>query len=162
MNKVAARVQNRKIYFELLNQNASWLETCRLKVAKIFPIENPRWQPWRTPRKSIFSFCSWTKRPIDLKLVRKYQGALQNKNTKIILIGHPGCGHHGGHLEILFLNFSWTKRPIDWEIGWKYWSDLQIKIAEIHGGHLENIFWTSHELKCQLTRNFEGSSGEVL
>ena len=47
--------------------------TCTSKIAKIVPIENPRWPPsW----KSIFCFFSWTQRPVDSKYARKHQGDL--------------------------------------------------------------------------------------
>ena len=47
--------------------------TCRLKIAKIVSIGNPRWPPsW----KSIFRFFSWTERPIDSKLGRKHWSGL--------------------------------------------------------------------------------------
>ena len=52
-----------------------WM-TCRLKIAKIVSIRNPRWPLWRPSWKSIFRFFSWTKRPIDLKLGRKHRGDL--------------------------------------------------------------------------------------
>ena len=48
--------------------------TCRSKIAKIFPIGNPRWLQWRPSWKSIFRFFSWTERPIDLKFRRKHRG----------------------------------------------------------------------------------------
>ena len=45
---------------------------CRSKIAKIAPIQNPRWQQWPPPGKSTFHF-SWIERLIDLELCRKYQ-----------------------------------------------------------------------------------------
>ena len=53
--------------------------TCRSKIAKIVPIENPRWSPWQPSWKSIFRFYSWTERPTDFKLGRKYWGDVDLK-----------------------------------------------------------------------------------
>ena len=45
-----------------LTQNLLWSirVTCRSKIAKIVPIENPRWPPWPPSWKSIFRFFAWT------------------------------------------------------------------------------------------------------
>ena len=58
--------------------------TYRLKIAKIFPIGNPRWQSW----KPIFRFFSWTERPIDLKLCRKHRVTCRSEIAKIVPIGN--------------------------------------------------------------------------
>ena len=118
-----------KIYFALLllNGKTSWLETWqevswqlrskvakiilevfrqltllyRLKVAKILPFGNPSWPPsW----KSILHLSFWPKRPIDLKLGRKYQGnrrLVYQKKLKL-LWSEIQDGHHGCHFESPF------------------------------------------------------------
>ena len=50
--------------------------TYRSKIAKIVPIGNPRWPPWRPSWECIFRFFSWTERLIDFKLGMKHRGDL--------------------------------------------------------------------------------------
>ena len=57
-----------------LNLVGSIWVTSRSKIAKLVQIGNSRWPPWPPSWESIFHFFSWTKRPVDSKLVRKHRG----------------------------------------------------------------------------------------
>ena len=99
------------------------------KIAKIVPVENPRWQPsW----KSILNF-SWTKRPIDLgsiglawNMVGSIRLKIQtgnprwlswvtgrSKSAKIILIGNPRWLPWPLSWKSILNFFSWN-----WKANW--------------------------------------------
>ena len=91
-SKMATMVAISKIYFVLLLQNwkASWLKSGR-KYRGNSKVKNS-WNCSDLKSKmatmgailSVMKFFSWTERPIDFKLGRKYQGDLQIKLAKVI------------------------------------------------------------------------------
>ena len=91
-----------------LNLVGSVRVTCRSKIAKIVLMGNPKWLPWWPSCKSIFLFFSQTKRPTDLKLGGSIRVTCRSKVSKIVLIRIQD-GHHGRHLENLFLSSSEPK-----------------------------------------------------
>ena len=96
--------------------------TYRSKIAKLVPIENPRWQPWRPSWKSIFRFFTWTERPVDLELGRKLKMTCRSKIAKSSRSEiKDGC--LGGHLENLFA-VPKLKKPIDSKLSRKRQVDV--------------------------------------
>ena len=120
--------------------------TCRAKITKIVMIGNPRWPPCLPSWKCVLNFFSWTKRPTDSKLGRKYWGDLKIKYSSNTSDQKP----HGHHLENQFWTSSPESKGIVLRFGRKYQGDLQIKnnwyLSHLKSkmpamaGHLENVF----------------------
>ena len=91
--------------------------TCRLKIAKIVLIRNPRWLSWPPSWKSIF--CSWTKGLLTQNLIGSIRMTCRCKIAKIILIRNPRWLVQPPSWKAI-LNFFWTKRPVDAKLNRKY------------------------------------------
>ena len=108
--------------------------TCRSKIAKIVPIGNPRWRPWRpswisnrNDFRSINLFFASSPEPkgqLTPNLLGSIGVTCRSKMAKIVLIGNPRWPPWQPSWKSIFCLLSWTERPIDFKLARKHRGDL--------------------------------------
>ena len=108
-------------------------------------------------------FFSWTERSLDSKLDGKYRVTCRSEIANIILIRNPRLWPQQPCWKSIlkfFLNqkTNWLEISLEvlrWLVAQKYlksfWLEISLWLDIQDGHHLENLYWTSFEQKCQLT-----------